>query len=138
MLVMDVPIDFEATKSKEWFGMTLRQLICFIGGAIIVGAVICCQLVPALAPAKSIANNVLPFLIAPIVLAAVWEPEGMKPEQFVKYWWRQKHVLDQGPITISGQTYANRGAKPLPFSIAVDDDPEPPLNYLTEDSKRRH
>lgn len=138
MLIMDVPIDFEQTESKEWFGLTLRQLICAICAAVIVGIAICCQLVPAMRPAKDIANDLLPFLIVPIALMAVWKPEGMRPEVFVRYWWRQRHELDQGPITISGQTYPDRRTKPLPASIAFDDDPETPIDFLTEANGRKH
>ena len=92
MFYIPIQKDFSKVKNKVAFGLTKRQMICFVLAAIV--GIPTYLLLKRVVP-TDIAGVVMITVMLPFFLFALYEKDGEPLELILKHWVREKYLRPQ-------------------------------------------
>lgn len=92
MFYIPIQRDFSKVKNKVAFGLTKRQMICFVLAAIV--GIPTYLLLKNVAP-TDIAGVVMIVVMLPFFLFALYEKDGEPLELILRHWFREKYIRPQ-------------------------------------------
>ena len=92
MFYIPIQKDFSKVKNKVAFGLTKRQMLCFVLAALV--GIPTYLLLKRVAP-TDIAGVVMIVVMLPFFLFALYEKDGEPLETILKHWFREKYLRPQ-------------------------------------------
>jgi len=92
MFYIPIQKDFSKVKNKVAFGLTKRQMICFVLAALV--GIPTYLLLKRVVP-TDIAGVVMIIVMLPFFLFALYEKDGEPLELILKHWFKEKYIRPQ-------------------------------------------